>query len=68
MKSRGVSLSESVLDMYNALEEVGYTQNQIDEMDIVYHLKRLARRKSQEKTQTKAKNNDEPMYIDQFLG
>ncbi|OBR28265.1 hypothetical protein SRCM100730_03429 [Bacillus velezensis] len=54
--------------MYNALEEIGYTQNQIDEMDIVYHLKRLARRKSQEKAQTKAKNNDEPVYIDQFLG
>ncbi|MCT6681455.1 MULTISPECIES: hypothetical protein [Bacillus] len=61
-------MSESVLDMYNALEEIGYTQNQIDEMDIVYHLKRLARRKSQEKAQTKAKNNDEPVYIDQFLG
>ncbi|MFA1779689.1 hypothetical protein [Bacillus velezensis] len=61
-------MPESVLDMYNALEEIGYTQNQIDEMDIVYHLKRLARRKSQEKTQTKTKNNDEPMYIDQFLG
>ncbi len=54
--------------MYNALEEIGYTQNQIDEMDIVYHLKRLARRKSQEKTQTKVKNNDEPVYIDQILG
>lgn len=54
--------------MYNALEEIGYTQNQVDEMDIVYHLKRLARRKSQEKKQTKAKNNDEPIYIDQFLG
>ncbi|GED01389.1 hypothetical protein BAT02nite_10330 [Bacillus atrophaeus] len=53
--------------MYNALEEIGYTQNQIDEMDIVYHLKRLARRKSQE-NKTKAKNNEEPMYIDQFLG
>ncbi|MCX2736204.1 MULTISPECIES: hypothetical protein [Bacillus] len=61
-------MSESVLDMYNALEEIGYTQNQIDEMDIVYHLKRLARRKSQEKTQTKVKNNDEPVYIDQILG
>ncbi|KDN91449.1 hypothetical protein EF87_18465 [Bacillus amyloliquefaciens] len=61
-------MSESVLDMYNALEEIGYTQNQIDEMDIVYHLKRLARRKSQEKARTKAKNNDEPMYIDQILG
>lgn len=54
--------------MYNALEEIGYTQNQIDEMDIVYHLKRLARRKSQEKTQTKVKNNDEPVYINQILG
>ncbi|MEW9195959.1 hypothetical protein LT232_03400 [Bacillus velezensis] len=61
-------MSESVLDMYNALEEIGYTQNQIDEMDIVYHLKRLARRKSQEKTQPKVKNNDEPVYIDQILG
>ncbi|WP_198863981.1 hypothetical protein [Bacillus velezensis] len=67
VKSRGVSLSESVLDMYNALEEIGYTQNQIDEMDIVYHLKRLARKITREDT-NEGKNNDEPMYIDQILG
>ncbi|MCY8952027.1 hypothetical protein MOE28_19790 [Bacillus atrophaeus] len=60
-------MSEAVMDMYNALEEMGFTQNQIDDMDIVYHLKRLSRRKSQE-NKTKAKNNEEPMYIDQFLG
>ncbi|MHA7912922.1 hypothetical protein [Bacillus altitudinis] len=42
-------MSDAVLDMYNALEDIGFTQNQIDEMDIVYHLKRLARRKEASK-------------------
>lgn len=47
--------------MYNALIDVGFTQNQIDEMDIVYHLKLLAQRKQEKKT-------DEILYIDQVLG
>ncbi|MCO4849980.1 hypothetical protein [Bacillus vallismortis] len=59
-------MSEAVMDMYNALEEVGFSQNQIDEMDIVYHLKRLARRN---KTANKPRSNHgEQMYIDQILG
>jgi hypothetical protein len=54
-------LREAVLDMYNALIEIGFTQNQIDEMDIVYHLQLLARRKVE-------KQKDEVVYIDQVLG
>ncbi|QBP06947.1 hypothetical protein [Virgibacillus phage Mimir87] len=54
-------MSDAVRDMYNALIDVGFTQNQIDEMDIVYHLKLLAQRK-------KEKQTDEVMYIDQVLG
>ncbi|ATO28679.1 hypothetical protein [Bacillus atrophaeus] len=59
-------MSEAVMDMYNALEEMGFTQNQIDDMDIVYHLKRLSRRK--EKVNHPETKRDEPLYIDQFLG
>ncbi|ADM37957.1 hypothetical protein ACT3UT_14190 [Bacillus spizizenii ATCC 6633 = JCM 2499] len=59
-------MSEAVMDMYNALEEVGFSQNQIDEMDIVYHLKRLARRK--ETTENPKPNENDQMYIDQILG
>jgi hypothetical protein len=47
--------------MYNALLEIGFTQNQIDDMDIVYHLQLLARRKQE-------KQKDEVVYIDQVLG
>jgi hypothetical protein len=47
--------------MYNALIEIGFTQNQIDEMDIVYHLQLLARRKAE-------KQEKEAVYIDQILG
>ncbi len=54
------------MDMYNALEEVGFSQNQIDEMDIVYHLKRLARRK--ETTENPKTNENDQLYIDQILG
>ncbi|AII38066.1 hypothetical protein ACSHUH_05845 [Bacillus subtilis] len=59
-------MSEAVMDMYNALEEVGFSQNQIDEMDIVYHLKRLARRK--ETTENPKANENDQVYIDQILG
>ncbi|MCY7813444.1 hypothetical protein MOD48_14890 [Bacillus spizizenii] len=59
-------MSEAVMDMYNALEEVGFSQNQIDEMDIVYHLKRLARRK--ETTENPKPNENDQVYIDQILG
>ncbi|MGG0715061.1 hypothetical protein [Bacillus subtilis] len=59
-------MSEAVMDMYNALEEVGFSQNQIDEMDIVYHLKRLARRK--QTTENPKPNENDQVYIDQILG
>ncbi|HCO80181.1 MULTISPECIES: hypothetical protein [Bacillus] len=63
-------MSDAVLDMYNALEDIGFSQNQIDEMDIVYHLKRLARRKeaSKEKPSNNATASDKPLYIDQIPG
>ncbi|CAM4416638.1 hypothetical protein BAMA111019_24105 [Bacillus manliponensis] len=51
------------MDMYNALIDCGFTQNQVDEMDIVHHLKLLARRKSKDK-----KKEPEGLYIDQVLG
>lgn len=54
------------MDIYNALEEVGFSQNQIDEMDIVYHLKRLARRK--ETTENPKPTENDQVYIDQILG
>jgi hypothetical protein len=52
------------MDMYNSLIDIGFTQNQIDEMDIVYHLKLLARRKQSQKK----KEEDQVLYIDQVLG
>ncbi|MGG3798989.1 hypothetical protein [Metabacillus fastidiosus] len=57
-------MSESVLDMYNALIDVGFTQNQIDEMDIIHHLQLLARRKDEKQE----KQQNEVVYIDQILG
>ncbi|KXG09953.1 hypothetical protein AT864_01513 [Anoxybacillus sp. P3H1B] len=54
-------MSEAVQDLYNALIDIGFTQNQIDEMDIVYHLQLLARRKQEGK-------QDEVIFIDQLLG
>lgn len=56
-----VKLSEAVKDLYNSLIDVGFTQNQIDQMDIVYHLQLLAKRKN-------ATKEDEVVYIDQVLG
>jgi hypothetical protein len=54
-------LREAVQDLYNSLIDIGFTQNQIDDMDIVYHLQLLARRKQEVK-------KDEVVYIDQVLG
>lgn len=45
------------MDAYNNLMDLGYTQNQIDEMDIIYHLQLLGRRKGEVK-------EDEILYID----
>ncbi|KUL16078.1 hypothetical protein B4125_0125 [Bacillus paralicheniformis] len=53
--------------MYNALEEIGYTQNQIDEMDILYHLRRLARRK-EAGGKPAGEKEEKRLYIDQVLG
>ena len=48
------------MDSYNQLIDMGYTQNQIDDMDILYHLELLGRRK-----QTKEKEQeDDVLYID----
>ncbi|MBS4198619.1 hypothetical protein KHA93_03015 [Bacillus sp. FJAT-49732] len=58
-----MTLSEAVREMYNALMDIGFTQNQIDEMDIVYHLKLLAQRKKE-----KQKPKNDVLYIDQVLG
>ncbi|WP_034325190.1 hypothetical protein, partial [Bacillus zhangzhouensis] len=65
IRSGGLIFSYAFLDMYNALEDIGFTQNQIDEMDIVYHLKRLARRKeaSKEEPNKNAAASDKPLYI-----
>lgn len=38
---------------------MGYTQNEIDEMDILYHLQLLGRRKQEKET-----NEDDVLYID----
>ncbi|GIN38452.1 hypothetical protein [Heyndrickxia oleronia] len=54
-------MSEAVQDLYNSLIDIGFTQNQIDEMDIVYHLQLLARRKQE-------KQKEDVVYIDQILG
>jgi len=50
------------MEMYNSLIDVGFTQNQIDEMDIIYHLKLLAQRKKNKQVK------DEVVFIDQILG
>lgn len=49
--------------MYNALIDIGFTQNQIDEMDIPFHLELLGRRKQSSKT-TKSSG---PIYIDDII-
>lgn len=54
------------MDAYNGLIDLGYTQNQIDDMDILYHLQLLGRRKESE-NDGKENSNDEPFYIDDFL-
>lgn len=51
------------MDSYNQLMELGYTQNEIDEMDILYHLQLLGRRK-QEKEGNDPVANDGKVYID----
>ncbi|MBP1967974.1 hypothetical protein J2Z83_000066 [Virgibacillus natechei] len=56
-------------DMYSSLIELGYTQNQIDEMDIIYHMKLLAHRKANRKTKGKGKqSNQSQVTIDQIPG
>lgn len=50
------------MDTYNQLMDIGYTQNQIDEMDIIYHLELMGRRKQLQET-----TDDEPLYIDDVI-
>ncbi|MFA1819002.1 hypothetical protein ACDX78_02160 [Virgibacillus oceani] len=45
--------------MYNQLIDIGISQNDIDNMDMVYHLQLLGRRK-----QEKESNEDDKLYID----
>ncbi len=54
------------MDAYNGLIDLGYTQNQIDDMDILYHLQLLGRRK-QLNGDGQPTQDDEPFYIDDFL-
>ncbi|GGN59306.1 hypothetical protein [Oceanobacillus indicireducens] len=47
------------MDMYNQLIDIGISQNEIDNMDMVYHLQLLGRRK-----QEKEADEDDVLYID----
>lgn len=47
------------MDMYNQLIDIGISQNEIDNMDMVYHLQLLGRRK-----QEKEIKEDDVLYID----
>lgn len=53
------------MDAYNGLIDLGYTQNQIDEMDILYHLQLLGRRKEQSEFENT--EDDGPVYIDDIF-
>lgn len=55
------------MDAYNGLIDLGYTQNQIDDMDILYHLQLLGRRKQLGDEEKQGNQDDEPFYIDDFL-
>lgn len=48
------------MDAYNGLIDLGYTQNQIDEMDILYHLQLLGRRKQENEKEEES----DVLYID----
>jgi len=54
------------MDAYNGLIDLGYSQNQIDDMDILYHLQLLGRRK-QFSDDGQSMQDDEPLYIDDIL-
>lgn len=51
-----------MLDAYNQLIDLGNTQNDIDNMDILYHLQLLGRRKQEKETV-----KDEVLYMDDAL-
>ncbi|KRG15617.1 hypothetical protein ACA30_05880 [Virgibacillus soli] len=61
-------MSESVLSMYDSLMQIGLTQNEIDEMDLIYHLKLLAHKKNSSKGSKKTTQNKQPLTIDQIIG
>lgn len=52
------------MDMYNQLIDIGLTQNEIDNMDMVYHLQLLGRRKQEKE----GANDDGLLYIDDIPG
>ena len=51
------------MDAYNHLIDIGYKQNEIDEMDILYHLQLLGRRKEEQENPSE----DDGFYIDDAL-
>lgn len=55
------------MDVYNQLIDLGYTQNEIDEMDILYHLQLLGRRKQEKDIDEKSnsQNDDGILYADE---
>jgi len=49
--------------------EVGFTQNQIDEMDLVYHMELMGHKKKMSKDNKKQKNKSpQSVTIDQIIG
>lgn len=60
-------MTEIVMDMYIGLEDLGYTQNQIDEIDIIYHIKKLGRRKQTNEKQDKTLANDDYITFDKVV-
>lgn len=54
-------------DAYNGLIDLGYTQNQIDEMDILYHLELMGRRSQQMGDKAAVENDNSPIYFDDFV-
>ena len=61
------SMTEIVMDMYINLEDLGFTQNQIDEIDIIYHVQKLGRRKQANDKQDKTLADDDYITFDKVV-
>lgn len=48
--------------------EIGFTQNEIDEMDIIWHMKMLAHRQQSNGTKENKPQSNKPVTIDQIIG